>query len=89
MISEKDRKTILKIARKYKIKKIILFGSSVNSPEKSRDIDLGVSGLPDSQFFAFYGELLMNLSKPVDVIDLDKKTRFKEIIEDEGIVIYG
>ena len=68
-----------------KDRKILLTGSSLHSWGKSHDIDLGVAGLPDSQLFAFYGELLINLSKPIDVIDLDKKTRFKEIIENEGI----
>jgi len=43
MISENDMSIILKYAKKYKLKKIILFGSSKERTE-ARDIDVGVRG---------------------------------------------
>ena len=89
MISEKDKKTILDLAQKYKVKRVILFGSASKDKIKSRDIDLAVEGVPDKLFFKFYSELMFSLSKPVDLVDLGKKSKFTEIITAEGIQIYG
>ena len=88
MISEKDKKTILELAKKYKVKRIILFGSA-SKDKISRDIDLAVEGIPDKLFFKFYSELIFSLSKPVDLVDLSKKSKFSEIITSEGIQLYG
>ena len=89
MISEKDKKAILDLAQKYKVKRIILFGSASKDKIKSRDIDLAVEGIPDKLFFKFYSELMFSLSKPVDLVDLRKKSKFTKIITAEGIQIYG
>ena len=89
MISEKDKKAILDLARKYKVKRIILFGSASKDKIKGRDIDLAVEGIPDKLFFKFYSELIFSLSKPVDLVDLSKKSKFSEILTSEGIQIYG
>jgi predicted nucleotidyltransferase len=71
------------------VKKIILFGSSIDPSKKSKDIDLAVEGIPHSQFFKFYGDLIFNLSKPVDIIDLTKDSRFNKIVAAEGLLLYG
>ena len=89
MISEKDRKIILELAKKYKVKRIILFGSGSKDKIKSRDIDLAVEGIPDRLFFKFYSELIFNLSQPVDLVDLSRKNKFTEIVSSEGIQLYG
>ncbi len=89
MITESDRQAIERIARKYNVKKVLLFGSSVYSSGKSSDIDIGVEGIKDRDFFAFYGELMFALSKPVDVVDLSRKSKFNDLIVKEGSAIYG
>ncbi len=88
MISEKDKKNILKLSEKYKAKKVFLFGSGSTSKE-NRDIDLGVEGVPSNTFFKFYSELIFSLSKPVDLVDLSKKSRFNDLILSEGTLLYG
>ncbi len=88
MISEEDKKNILKLSEKYKAKKVFLFGSGCTS-KKSHDIDLGVEGVPNSIFFKFYSELIFSLSKPVDLVDLGKKSRFNDLILSEGTLLYG
>ncbi len=40
-------------------------------------------------FFKFYSELIFNLSKPVDLIDLKSPTKFSEILVSEGVLLYG
>lgn len=89
MITEKDKNEIMILARQYGVQKIFLFGSSTEEGREARDIDLGVIGIEPRRFFEFYGELMFKLSKPVDLIDISKDTRFSAIIKKEGIPIYG
>jgi predicted nucleotidyltransferase len=89
MITDTDKNIIEKLARKYHAKRVVLFGSSLSPTQEYRDIDIGVEGIEEKDFYAFYGELLFALSKPVDIIDLSKKTRFIELILREGIPLYA
>jgi len=68
---------------------VVLFGSSVAPTREYQDIDIAVEGIDEKDFYTFYGELLCALSKPVDIIDLSKKTRFVELILREGIPLYA
>ena len=89
MITEKDKKTIQVISRKYHIKRVLLFGSSLDAVKESRDIDIAVEGIHPRDFFDYYGELLLKLSKPVDVIDLSEVSKFVTLVKKGGIAIYG
>ena len=89
MIAERDRRIIKEIAAKYHAKRVVLFGSSLSPDRESRDIDIGVEGIDEKDFFTFYGELLLALSKPVDIVDLSTKTLFAELIQREGIPLYA
>ena len=89
MISDKDKNTIIDLADKYKITRLLLFGSSIDSNREANDIDWAVEGLSESQFFKFYSELIFNLSKPVDLVDIGKASRFKDMIVEESISLYG
>ena len=89
MITDADRTIIGQLARKYHAKRVVLFGSSLSSNQEYRDIDIAVEGIEGKDFYTFYEELLCALSKPVDVVDLSKKTRFIELILREGITLYA
>lgn len=88
MISKNDMSIILTYAKKYKLTKVILFGSSKERTD-ARDIDIGVRGIAPELFFDFCWELYRDLSKPVDVIDLSKDCSFNKLIEKDGMVLYG
>ena len=89
MITDTDKKIIEQLARKYHAKRVVLFGSSLSPAREYRDIDIAVEGIKEKDFYTFYGELLCALSKPIDIVDLSKKTRFVELILREGIPLYG
>ena len=89
MITDADKHIIEELARKYHAKRVVLFGSSLSPARDYRDIDIAVEGIKEKDFYTFYGELLCALSKPVDIIDLSKKTRFVELILREGIPLYA
>ena len=89
MLSKEDRDSILALARKYGARKVLLFGSSLAEGRDSHDIDLAVAGMPPSNFFKFYGELMLALSKPVDLVDLDCDSPFTRMVGHEGVAVYG
>ncbi len=89
MIAEQDKNAILLLARRYGVHKVFLFGSGAEGQKEARDIDLGVIGIDPRRFFKFYGDLMFSLSKPVDLIDLSKDTKFNALVKREGIPIYG
>ena len=89
MITEKDKRAILEITRKYRATRVVLFGSALSDPKESRDIDIAVDGVADKDFYAFYGELMCTLSKPVDIIDLSRRTKFVEVVLKEGVPLHA
>lgn len=89
MITEKDKKTIEEVSKKYSAKRVLLFGSSIDAARESRDIDIAVEGISPKDFFRYYGELLFALSKPVDVIDLSGNSKFINLVKQEGVLLYG
>lgn len=88
MITKQEKEIILKCAEKYNVSSVFLFGSSVEKKEYE-DIDLGVKGIKPGLFFKFYAELVKNLPKSVDLVDLSKKSLFNDLVERDGTKIYG
>jgi predicted nucleotidyltransferase len=89
MISNEDKYRLLEIAKRYNVSKIYLFGSNISYESETNDIDLAVEGISGSLFFKFYSELIFALSKPVDLIDLKKKSLLNDMVKSEGILLYG
>jgi predicted nucleotidyltransferase len=90
MVSREDRQRIVDIGRRFNASCILLFGSSAReeADAPSRDIDLAVEGVPASRFFEFYGELMFALAKPVDLVDLSRRSKFTDLIRREGVPLH-
>ena len=89
MITKEDKDTIIRCAKRYNVESVILFGSSTRDDIESNDIDIGVKGIEPRLFFKFYAELFRRLPKPVDLVDLSKKSLFNDLVEETGVRIYG
>ncbi len=89
MISESDKRKIREISEKYHVKRVLLFGSSLDVTRESHDIDIAVEGVSPEDFFEYYGELMLKLSQPIDVIDLSGNSKFTRLIQQEGVMLYG
>jgi predicted nucleotidyltransferase len=64
MIPKEELDKAIEIAKKYKIGKMYLVGSSLHKEsEDVNDYDFAVMDVPPESFFKFYGELLRTLSK--------------------------
>ena len=89
MLTEHEKDVILSCARKYRVSSILLFGSSTEVGREPQDIDLAVRGIDKRLFFKFYAELVKNLDRPVDLVDLSHKSLFNDIVEETGVKLYG
>ncbi|OHB75546.1 MAG: hypothetical protein A2Z25_07400 [Planctomycetes bacterium RBG_16_55_9] len=89
MISEAYKAVILECARKYNASSVLLFGSALSEGDKANDFDIAVKGIQPELFFNFYAELFKQLPKPVDLVDLSRKSLFNDLIEQTGMTIYG
>jgi len=89
MVSKNDIETIKQLSSKYNARKVVLFGSSLDPQRQANDIDLAIDGVASKDYYRYCGELMMALTKPVDIVDLSVPSKFTDIILEEGIVLYG
>ena len=81
---------IQEFAKKYKVKKVILFGSRARGDFKEKsDIDLAVKGGDFARFSLDVNEETTTLLK-FDIINLDEKIQqeLKDSIQKEGKILY-
>ena len=88
MVSDNDSLVIRKLATRYNVSRVVLFGSSAAADRGANDIDLGVEGVSPKDFFRLYGELIFGLSRPVDLLDLSRETAFAREVREHGIPLY-
>jgi predicted nucleotidyltransferase len=89
MVSARDKATIATLARRYGAARVWLFGSSTGPRQRGRDLDLAVEGVAPARFFQFMGDLMLSVSRPVDVIALEKSSKLSALIRRDGVAIYG
>lgn len=89
-INQKVIQEIIRLAQKYNVEKVILFGSRARGDYKERsDIDLAFFGGQSSNFSLSIDEETSTLLQ-FDVIDLNKpiRTELLESIKKEGMLLY-
>lgn len=79
---------IIKLAKAYGAKRLILFGSSLQELIPARDIDLGCDGVPGWKLYEFGSRLEEELHTSLDLVPLSPPTRFTKLIETKGKVLY-
>mgnify|MGYP001358286666 CR=1 FL=1 len=80
-----DIQRAIQLLKKHGCKEIYLFGSLASGNfGVGSDIDLAIRGCNPENYFQIYGELLMELEHPVDLINLDREDDFTKFIEDNG-----
>ena len=75
----------VKILEEEGCSEIFLFGSgAAGTPGKHSDIDLAVRGCPRGQFFRVLGRLLLEIERPVDLVNLDTDDAFAQYLLHQG-----
>ncbi|NBC16178.1 MAG: DNA polymerase III subunit beta [Bacteroidetes bacterium] len=78
------------IARQHGATRLVLFGSALDAPARTRDLDLAVEGVSGWDFFGLVADLEAHLPVPVDVVPLDqvRENWFTASIRERGRVIF-
>lgn len=82
--SKQQLARVTAVAREYGATRLILFGSALENPESSRDLDLACDGVPGWQLYELAARLEHELKIPLDLIPLQPPTRFTRHIERQG-----
>ena len=77
-----------RIARAFGVKKLILFGSALKSPETAADVDVACEGLDGWDLFRFGAKLEEALGTSVDVVPLRPDDRFSQYVAQRGRILY-
>jgi hypothetical protein len=90
MLTKIDKDAIRKTASKYCANRVFFFDTNTKaaSSEKNDNIDLAVEGIDPKQFFKFYGDLMFQVSKPIDIIDMSHANKYSHTTSEQGVVIY-
>ena len=68
---------------------VYIFGSVAEGRATSRsDIDFAVRGCPASEFYDLQGKLLLELTRPADLIDLDADADLESFLEHEATLVH-
>src|SRR5665647_926251 len=74
----------IEILKNAGCKEIFIFGSLVTGTyREDSDIDIAIKGCLPENYFALLGKLLTTLSRPVDLINLDREDPFSQYLEKE------
>ena len=88
MIDQSTLDRCAAIGAEFGAKRLILFGSSAESPETARDIDLVCEGVEGWDIFRLGAKLEEALAIGVDLVPLRPNDRFSQYVAAKGRVIY-
>ena len=84
----RDLRVAVDLLKELGCGEIYLFGSLVDGDlHPNSDIDLAVRGCPTDKFYYAVGKLVMELEHSVDLVDLDRTSRFTDALETSGSLI--
>ncbi|MCK5243452.1 hypothetical protein KAR34_13470 [bacterium] len=79
---------IVRTLRELGAKQVILFGSAAVSPEKARDIDLAIAGIPLTRLLDAEVKVHDILQYPLDLVSREENPAFYQIIREYGQILY-
>ena len=79
---------IIKLAKAYGAKRLILFGSSLQETMEARDVDLACDGVFGWKLYELGAKLEEELRTQFDIVPLSPPNRFTRHIESKGKVLY-
>lgn len=88
VMSEEKIQNAVQLLRSFGAKRVLLFGSCVHTPEKSRDIDLAVDGIPFERLGAADVAVYRLLRMPFDLISRDEDPEFFELAAENAVTLY-
>ena len=54
MLTETDKNTIKELSQKYHVKRVLIFGSSLDPEKESNDIDIAIEGISSQDYYTLW-----------------------------------
>jgi len=86
-VSQAQIDKIVSVAKAYGATRVILFGSSVESPQKANDLDLACDGVQGWKLYELASRLEEDLQTTLDIVPLTPPTRFSRLIQARGKIL--
>ncbi len=86
-VNQTQIERIVALAKAYGVKRLILFGSALSTPDVARDVDLACDGIHGWKLYEFAAKLEEELHTTLDIVPLSPSTRFTRLIETRGKVL--
>lgn len=83
-ISQEQLDTIKNLAQSYGATRLILFGSTLDSPDMARDVDLACDGVSGWKLYELAARIEDAINMPLDLVPLLPSNRFVEMVERRG-----
>ena len=93
MLKPETQKMLVECARRYGVKALWLFGSSlILGEDDAADIDLGVEGIDRDTAWEMYSDLFdlvyAKCHKLIDFVEMDEPLSIVHVIHSKGVKIY-
>lgn len=88
MITDEQINKCLEVAKRYGVKKLVLFGSALYDRSNARDIDLLCDGVEGREFFKMGADMENETMKSVDIIPMSPDSRFVQYNLAKGKVLH-
>lgn len=88
MVSEDRLQKAVEVLRSFGATRILLFGTYTRAPEKARDIDLAVDGIPFHKLGAADIAVYRSLMAPFDLISRDEDSDFFDLVAEDAVTLY-
>jgi predicted nucleotidyltransferase len=88
IVAESRMRRAVDALRSLGAKRVLLFGSFLRDPDKARDIDLAVEGIPLEQILEADVMIQEILEVPADLVSREENPSFFDIVARRGKVLY-
>ena len=79
---------VVEVLRQFGARRVLLFGSAADNPERAQDVDLAVEGIPLRSLLAADLAAFRILGYPMDLVSREENPAFFEVIRARGKVLY-
>ena len=87
-IQQEHLNRAIELAKTYGVTRLLLFGSAATDLEQAKDLDLACDGIIGWKLYELGARLEEELNVPLDLVPLRPPSRFTDIIERRGKVLY-
>ena len=87
-VPEEKIQQAVEVLKSYGARRVLLFGSYAHDPEKARDIDLAVEGIPLRRLGGAELAVYRLLRVPFDLVSRDEDPEFFDLVAEDAVTLH-